>query len=123
MPPFLFSDCMRRVFAILSFDTENRLKYSFQSVFNAAPALHFRDDKVSIAKIRLVPIMVSQLKCPLHILIGDWYESIKHTKRMALPIDQKVSFSSVVSMKQNLPCIWQLIIICSRCHAAPATLL
>lgn len=55
-------------------DTKNRLKYSFQSVFNAVPALHFRDDKVSIAKIRLVPITVSQLKCALHILIGDWYE-------------------------------------------------
>ena len=41
-------------------DTKNRLKYSFQSVFNAVPALHFRDDKVSIAKIRLVPITVSQ---------------------------------------------------------------
>ena len=54
--------------------TENRLKYSFQSVFNAVPALHFRDDKVSIAKIRLVPITVSQLKCALHILIGDWYQ-------------------------------------------------
>ena len=53
-----------------AFDTENRLKYSFQSVFNAVPALHFRDDKVSIAKIRLVPITVSQLKCALHILIG-----------------------------------------------------
>ena len=57
------------------FDTENRLKYSFQSVFNAVPALHFRDDKVSIAKIRLVPITVSQLKCALHILIGDWYDT------------------------------------------------
>ena len=55
-------------------DTENRLKYSFQSVFNAVSALHFRDDKGSIAKIRLVPITVSQLKCALHILIGDWYE-------------------------------------------------
>ena len=55
-------------------NTKNRLKYSFQSVFNAVPALHFRDDKVSIAKIRLVPITVSQLKCALHILIGDWYE-------------------------------------------------
>ena len=57
--------------------TENRLKYSFQSVFNAVPALHFRDDKVSIAKIRLVPITVSQLKCALHILIGDWYKIMK----------------------------------------------
>ena len=56
-------------------DTENRLKYSFQSVFNAVPALHFRDDKESIAKIRLVPITVSQLKCALHILIGDWYDT------------------------------------------------
>ena len=55
-------------------NTENRLKYSFQSVFNAVPALHFRDDKVSIAKICLVPITVSQLKCALHILIGDWYK-------------------------------------------------
>mgnify|MGYP001442093080 CR=1 FL=1 len=55
-------------------DTKNRLKYSFQSVFNAVPALHFRDDKVNIAKIRLVPITVSQLKCALHILIGDWYK-------------------------------------------------
>ena len=36
--------------------------------------MHFRDDKVSIAKIRLVPITVSQLKCALHILIGDWYD-------------------------------------------------
>ena len=48
-------------------DTENRLKYSFQSVFNAVPALHFRDEKVSIAKIRLVQITVSQFKCALHI--------------------------------------------------------
>ena len=55
-------------------DTENRLKYSFQSVFNAVPALHFRDDKVSIAKICLIPITISQLKCALHILIGDWYK-------------------------------------------------
>ena len=62
-------------YACLGFDTKNRLKYSFQSVFNAVPALHFRDDKVSIAKIRLVPITVSQLKCALHILIGDWYDS------------------------------------------------
>ena len=59
-------------------DTKNRLKYSFQSVFNAVPALHFRDDKVSSAKKRLVPITVSQLKCALHILIGDWYEA--HTE-------------------------------------------
>ena len=59
-----------------SFNTENRLKYSFQSVFNAVPALHFRDDKVSIAKICLVPITVSQLKCALHILIGDWYKEL-----------------------------------------------
>ena len=44
------------VLRFFSTDTENRLKYSFQSVFNAVPALHFRDDKVSIAKIRLVPI-------------------------------------------------------------------
>ena len=57
-------------------DTKNRLKYSFQSVFNAAPALHFRDDKVSIAKIHLIPITVSQLKCALHILIGDWYDQV-----------------------------------------------
>ena len=56
-------------------DTKNRLKYSFQSVFNAVPALHFRDDKVSIAKTRLVPITVSQLKGALHILIGDWYDT------------------------------------------------
>ena len=55
-------------------DTKNRLKYSFQSVFNAVPVLHFRDDKVSIEKICLVTIMISQLKCALHILIGDWYE-------------------------------------------------
>ena len=67
---------MRNPFeAILN--TKNRLKYSFQSVFNAVPALHFRDDKVSIAKIRLVPITISQLKCALHILIGDWYELSK----------------------------------------------
>ena len=39
-------------------NTKNRLKYTFQSVFNAVPALHFRDEKVSIAKIRLVPITV-----------------------------------------------------------------
>ena len=64
----------RRSGRIKATDTENRLKYSFQSVFNAVPALHFRDDKVSIAKIRLVPITVSQLKCALHILIGDWYD-------------------------------------------------
>ena len=61
-------------------NTENRLKYSFQSVFNAVPALHFRDDKVSIAKIRLVPITVSQLKCALHILIGDWYDNHSEEK-------------------------------------------
>ena len=42
-------------------DTKNWLKYSFQSVFNAAPALHFRDDKASIAKTRLVPITVEGL--------------------------------------------------------------
>ena len=54
-------------FTLAASDTENRLKYSFQSVFNAVPALHFRDDKESIAKIRLVPITVSQLKCALHI--------------------------------------------------------
>ena len=65
--------------------TENRLKYSFQSVFNAVPALHFRDDKVSIAKIRLVPITVSQLKCALHILIGDWYESWLYSERRTAP--------------------------------------
>ena len=64
----------RRSGRIKATDTENRLKYSFQSVFNAVPALHFLDDKVSIAKIRLVPITVSQLKCALHILIGDWYD-------------------------------------------------
>ena len=58
----------------LASDTKNRLKYSFQLVFNAVPALHFRDDKVSIAKTRLVPITVSQLKCALHILIGEWYD-------------------------------------------------
>ena len=55
-------------------NTKNRLKYSFQSVFNAVLVLHFRDDNVSIAKIRLIPITVSQLKCALHILIGDWYK-------------------------------------------------
>ena len=57
--------------------TKNRLKYSFQSVFNAVPALNFRDDKGSIAKICLVPITVSQLKCALHILIGDWYQKTR----------------------------------------------
>ena len=65
---------LRQIGGTIASDTKNRLKYSFQSVFNAVPALHFRDDKVSIAKIRLVPITVSQLKCALHILIGDWYK-------------------------------------------------
>ena len=37
--------------------------------------MHFRDDKVSIAKICLAPITVSQLKCALHILTGDWYQN------------------------------------------------
>ena len=67
--------CSARILNFDIPDTKNRLKYLFQSVFNAVPALHFRDDKVSIAKIRLVPITVSQLKCALHILIGDWYET------------------------------------------------
>ena len=67
---------LQEIWSTQEFNTENRLKYSFQSVFNAVPALHFRDDKVSIAKIRLVPITVSQLKCALHILIGDWYKKI-----------------------------------------------
>ena len=69
---------LRQIGGTIASDTKNRLKYSFQSVFNAVPALHFRDDKVSIAKICLVPITISQLKYALHILIGDWYEMHIH---------------------------------------------
>ena len=82
-------------------NTKNRLKYSFQSVFNAVPALHFRDDKVSIAKIRLVPITVSQLKCALHILIGDWYKGI--CPRPAMLISLISSLPKKEKRKEHFP--------------------
>ena len=52
---------MQKVKSFTVINTKNRLKYSFQSVFNAVPALHFRDDKVSIAKICLIPITLNFL--------------------------------------------------------------
>ncbi len=74
---------------ILRINTENQLKYSFQSVFNAVPALRFRNGKVSIAIIRLVSITISQLKCALHISIGDWFDSVQEMIRRSTEKGEK----------------------------------